>query len=961
MLSNGDYTVGWICAITAELVAARAFFDEQHEQPREVTQNDNNNYVLGKIGPHNVVIAVLPQGECGPSSAATVARDMLHSFPNIRIGLMVGVGGGAPSPKHDIRLGDIVVSSRGDGNGGVLQYDYGKTIQNSSFVETGFLNQPPQSLLTAVNTLEATYEMQGHQLDSDVEMALKNIKRRKKYCRPHASTDRLFRPSFTHPQNSFATCSQVCSDDLTHLLTRTARDEDENNPMIHYGLIASASTLMEDAIIRDTLAAERNVLCFEREAAGLMNHFPCLVIRGICHYSDTHKNEDWEGFAAMMAAAYAKDLLRQIPPKKLEAETRIGELLSDVLNKLSTTEANVETVTSRLKRQEDFEILNWLTPFDYGPQHSDFLKRRQQGTGNWLLDSPNFQTWLNTDKQTLFCPGIPGAGKTILTSVVIDHLGSRFPKGSNVGIAYLYCNFRRQHEQTIEHFLASLLKQLVQELSSIPEGVKRLYDHHMHKFTRPSCTELSETLLSVLSDSKIYTRTFIIIDAVDECSKLVGCQKQLLSEVFRLRKGTRTNLFATSRFSDEIAERFDGAQCMKIHATEGDLATYLNEQMKQQPDVFDRDIRDDAVSKIVAAADGMFLLAQLHMNTLIGLPTKGDVKNALRNLAKGQDGLDETYKLAMQRIEGQGVGYRDLAIKILSWIVQAVRPLSTLELRHALAVRPSTNRLDHDFIPAVGILQSVCTGLVTVDEESEVIRLVHYTTQEYFERTWLTWFPDAHKDLAIVCVTYLSFDIFESGVCQTDDELKRRYQEYPLFDYAAMYWAYHAEKLLDSPLEVVDFLECKTKVRASGQVIMDHNSEFRWHKLSSQITGLHLAAYFGVEKAIVQLLLAKDGVDINATNDEGWTPLLYAVSNRNEEIVQLLLANDGVDINAKDGDGWSPLLWAARHGDVVVARLLLSKDGIDVEPEDNDGKTPLSHAAMRGHEEIVELLKPRAI
>ncbi|KAH7012983.1 nucleoside phosphorylase domain-containing protein [Ilyonectria destructans] len=489
MLSNGDYTVGWICAITAELVAARAFLDERHKNPKEVTQNDNNNYVLGKIGQHNVVIAVLPQGECGSSSAATVARDMLHSFPNIRIGLMVGVGGGAPSPTHDIRLGDIVVSSRGGGNGGVLQYDYGKTIQNSSFVETGFLNQPPQSLLTAVNTLEATYEMQGHQLDNDVEMALKNIRSRKKYSRPHASSDRLFRPSFTHPQKSFATCSQVCSDDLAHLLTRTARDEDENNPMVHYGLIASANTLMEDAIIRDTLAAERNVLCFEREAAGLMNHFPGLVIRGICHYSDTHKNEDWQGFAAMMAAAYAKDLLRQIPPKKLEGETRIGELLSDVLNKLATTEANVETVKSRLKRQEDLEILNWLTPFDYGPQHSDFLKRRQQGTGNWLLDSPTFQTWLNTDKQTLFCPGIPGAGKTILTSIVIDHLSTRFPKGSNVGIAYLYCNFRRQHEQTIEHFLASLLKQLVQELSSIPKGVKRLYDRHKDKSTRASCCE----------------------------------------------------------------------------------------------------------------------------------------------------------------------------------------------------------------------------------------------------------------------------------------------------------------------------------------------------------------------------------------------------------------------------------------------------------------------------------------
>ncbi|KAF6789964.1 pfs domain-containing protein, partial [Colletotrichum musicola] len=130
------YTVGWICAVTAESVAARAFLDEEHRGPRHVAQHDNNSYVLGCIGSHNVVIAALPEGEYGTTSAATVAKDMLHSFPNVRIGLMVGIGGGAPSQKHDIRLGDIVVSKPGDGDGGVFQYDFGKTIQDCSFQET---------------------------------------------------------------------------------------------------------------------------------------------------------------------------------------------------------------------------------------------------------------------------------------------------------------------------------------------------------------------------------------------------------------------------------------------------------------------------------------------------------------------------------------------------------------------------------------------------------------------------------------------------------------------------------------------------------------------------------------------------------------------------------------------------------------------------------------------------------
>ena len=138
-----DYTVGWICAISTEYVAAQAFLDDKHEGPKVVSPNDNNDYTLGKVGKHNVVIAVLPDKEYGISSATRVARDMLHSFPNVRIGLMVGIGGGAPSRKHDIRLGDIVVSTPCGGKGGVYQYDFGKTVQDQSFRQTGFLNQPP--------------------------------------------------------------------------------------------------------------------------------------------------------------------------------------------------------------------------------------------------------------------------------------------------------------------------------------------------------------------------------------------------------------------------------------------------------------------------------------------------------------------------------------------------------------------------------------------------------------------------------------------------------------------------------------------------------------------------------------------------------------------------------------------------------------------------------------------------
>lgn len=258
MPNSEGYTVGWICALSRESVAAQLFLDEHHEEgPEYVSQNDNNSYTLGKIGKHNVVIAVLPDGEYGISTAASVARDMVHSFPNVRVGLMVGIGGGAPTEANDIRLGDVVVSSPRNGNGSVFQYDFGRTVQEKSFQYTKFLDQPPTFLRTAVSALATQHKIKGHKIK-----------------------------------------------------------------------IASANQLMKDATIRDKLAKERNVLCFEMEAAGLMNHFPCLVIRGISDYCDTHKNDVWQGYAAMTAAAYAKELLLRIHPSQVEVARSIKDTIS---------------------------------------------------------------------------------------------------------------------------------------------------------------------------------------------------------------------------------------------------------------------------------------------------------------------------------------------------------------------------------------------------------------------------------------------------------------------------------------------------------------------------------------------------------------------------------------------------------------------------------------------------------
>ncbi|KAJ0358885.1 hypothetical protein COL26b_014445 [Colletotrichum chrysophilum] len=382
MADSKAYTVGWICALPTEFDAAQAFLDEEHDECPPVAQNDNNNYALGKIGRHNVVIAVLPDGEYGTNAAGTVARDMLHSFPNVRIGLMVGIGGGAPSSRYDVRLGDVVVSSRNGGKGGVFQYDFGKAVQNQdiSFEHTDFLDQPPTLLRTAVSALKSRYKRKGHQLNTAIDEALERWPRlRGEYSRPPLASDRLYRSDITHPHSSEG-CVRVCSDDSTHIVPRAKRGEHTDDPAIHYGLIASANQLMKNATLRDKLAAEHGVVCFEMEAAGLMNHFPCMVIRGICDYSDSHKNKEWQGFAAMMAAAYARDLLHQIAPTSIEAEKPISEVLGSIQRRLSDLKERLQDL--KLDKAEDLSVArspHFVVPF---PSDPDFVNR--SGIWTWI-------------------------------------------------------------------------------------------------------------------------------------------------------------------------------------------------------------------------------------------------------------------------------------------------------------------------------------------------------------------------------------------------------------------------------------------------------------------------------------------------------------------------------------------------------------------------------------------------
>lgn len=313
-LPREAYTVGWVCAIWNELGAARAMLDASHKRP-EAIANDGNIYNLGQIKGHNVVIACLPQNKVGIGSAAGVAKRMRLAFPSIRFFLMVGIAGGVPSKDLDIRLGDVVVSVPEGMHPGVVQYDFGK-IHPDGIERTGPLRPPPEILLQAVANIRANHLTEDPKFLAYAKV-FDEIEKLGGFSRKLVGEDILFKEDYVHVGG--ATC------DGCNRSKAVIRQQRSDKVVVHYGTIASGNWVMRDAKERDRISKELGrVLCFEMEAAGLMDSLPCLVVRGICDYADSHKNKKWQQYAAGMAAAYAKEILTVVPPAAGQQMVRPG-------------------------------------------------------------------------------------------------------------------------------------------------------------------------------------------------------------------------------------------------------------------------------------------------------------------------------------------------------------------------------------------------------------------------------------------------------------------------------------------------------------------------------------------------------------------------------------------------------------------------------------------------------------
>ena len=293
----------------------------------------------------------------------------------------------------------------------------------------------------------------------------------------------------------------------------------------------------------------------------------------------------------------------------------------EMMGEVRGMRGEVKNLHQDVKRQQSLDerqvILKWLTPLDYNPTLSDLLDRREEGTGNWLLGSDEFGDWLDRAGQTLFCPGIPGAGKTILAATVIEHLCSRFQNDATGGVAFLFCDFQ-QLDRRPSDLLLSILKQFVQKMASVPRPVLDLYTNYRESQKKPLFQDILRTLHSVLADCP---RAFVIVDGLDEYRDDNGNRGRFLSELIRIQRKTAVNIFATSRPIPEIARTFGECPSLEIRANDTDMRKYIEAHIAQLPAFVQRKqtLQQEIKTGVVDAAKGMFVYMLLPTTTNLPL------------------------------------------------------------------------------------------------------------------------------------------------------------------------------------------------------------------------------------------------------------------------------------------------------------------------------------------------------
>ncbi|KAJ4201781.1 hypothetical protein NW767_006319 [Fusarium falciforme] len=956
-LPQDQYTIAWICALYIEMAAARAMLDEIHEDlPQDA--NDKNTYMLGSIGPHNILIACLPNGHYGTNNAASVLTHLLRSFTSVRKGFMVGIGGGVPSTA-DIRLGDVVVGTR------VMQYDLGKIVDDGKIQRTANARIPDSSFGTAVSAMRTLHE-EG---PSRMSIILQNMTANNPEYGYPASPDRLFSASYKH-ESQLLSCSSC---DQSKLLSGSTRMP--NHPKIHHGAIASGNQVIKDSITRDTIARELDIICFEMEAAGLMDVLPCLPIRGICDYADSHKSKEWQRYAAATAAACAKELIEILPAHSAVLEN------GSIHNSPSPNQSTSPNASPN-RRQLLLESLK----FEKIDSRKTSIKKADFKTCRWFLKHPQYLEWLDPQNRAhrgfLWIRGKPGAGKSTIMKFIYEKMKKKNRQKHAITASFFFHARGEDLEKSIPGMYRSLLLQLFE---GYPDLQDVLDDTDLVPRGQTGCPSLN-----VLKDlfhnavSNLGQRTFTcFVDALDECD-----EQQVMEMVRNFEElaescedtGSHLQICFSSRHYPYI--RIQHGIELTLEHQQGhyeDMSNYIQSNLRVASPALVEKLRTQMLEK----AAGVFLWVALVVDIL----NKESRRSGLalqKRLAEVPSRLSDLFKDILTRDTDN---MDDLLLSVL-WILYAKRPLRPEEYYHALwsglvqkdlvdPEMPDTGPDSNDCIRSYVIASS--KGLAEIPRvKSPTVQFIHESVRDFLikDRGLQDLWPDlgsewqvlGHDKLKQCCISYINHELVRASVSSfapttPSDDLLKVSEQYPFLEYASQYVLYHS----DAAARLIPQAEFLSQTSTPDWVTTVNLFErFKKRKYSSEASLIYILADKGFSALIRTWLQNNPSIDIRGERYEH--PLFAAVANGHKDAVAALLDStssicEGVDtvegFGSKTGfvkyKRRTSLTWAAQEGLTSVVELLVQK-GADVNGIDQEDYTPLMRASEAGHQAVVSFL-----
>ena len=698
----------------------------------------------------------------------------------------------------------------------------------------------------------------------------------------------------------------------------------------------------------------------------------------------------------------ASNTLSQTQAEILEALAALPEH-TEIIAELHKLHIDIGSIQSHSQKAIEQDLFRKISTLDFHSRQKHAYSKRHASTGQWLLETEQFQTWHEgKGNSVLWCRGNPGTGKTVLTSIAVNYIAES-TRGQDTALAYVYCDYKDSLTHPVTALLSSLLRQLIEqtpraesiaELSIIMDGNTKHRD--------PTEAELFTWICTVLKD---FNDVYIFVDALDECPEL--SRDALLLRLQQFSQLGRTRLLLTSRLNIDIRPSVHNVSRIEIAASALDLEAYVRSEIQKSSRLAlfvrrEPGLKEAIIDSVIRKAHGMFLLATLQMNSLCQQTSPSKVRKALVGLPTG---IFATYDNAFNRMLDQPKDDAALAMKAVSLVFCATRPLGLEELRHAMAVQPGDCTLDTGAFTEAEIILSTTVGLLSTFEVDDPkssafpteVRLVHNTLQEYLEANNERVLPTAERDMASICLTYLSFIDYET---ESPEVLDKQFEEYKFSTYAGYNWNYHLQGVqLELMEQILPFIEDKPKtyalvrrfppdVRAWGPFLFLAESwtptlfAMIWNLADVLVlltTGqsigttncvcrstLFLAAF--EHPATLQVLMGQESE--TSTKTEPGLALSFdkhtfenPIKSSFYDIMDMLMKN-GRDLNAQDKDGQTPLHIAIRWSlfyaamsrtDENLVELLLDH-GADLNTQDVLGYTPLHCAAFSGTPEIISML-----